>query len=66
MHDVHNVETSSSKLLNLNFFKGYFLRKLINKSDFNFEKDLLNQARVMEAARRSNQKRRSVKISEIK
>ena len=38
----------------------------INKSDFDFEKDLLNQARVMEAARRSNQKRRAVRISEIK
>jgi len=37
----------------------------INKSNFNFEKDLLNQARVMEAARRSSQQRRIVNISEI-
>ena len=37
----------------------------ISKSNFNFEKDLLNQARVMEAARRSSQQRRMVNISEI-
>lgn len=37
----------------------------INKSNFNFEDDLLNQARVMEAGRRSSQEKRMVNISEI-
>ena len=38
----------------------------IKKSKFNFEKDLIKQARVMEAARRSFKEKRIIKISEIK
>jgi len=37
----------------------------ISKVNFDFEKDLLSQARVMEAARRSSQQKRMVNISEI-
>ncbi|RZD41858.1 MAG: dehydrogenase, partial [Thaumarchaeota archaeon] len=35
------------------------------KNQINFEKDIINQAKVMEAARISNKEKRSVKISEI-
>lgn len=37
----------------------------IKKCEFEFERDLLNQAKVLEAARRSNQEKRRVNISEI-
>ena len=37
-----------------------------NSSNYNFEDDLLNQARVMEAARISNKEKRYVKINEVK
>ena len=33
---------------------------------FDFEKDIINQAKIMEAARISNKEKRTVKISEIK
>ena len=36
-----------------------------NKIQFDFEKDIINQAKTMEAARISNKEKRSVKISEI-
>ena len=36
-----------------------------SKSNFNFEKDLLEQARVIEAARKSNREKRRINISEI-
>jgi dTDP-3,4-didehydro-2,6-dideoxy-alpha-D-glucose 3-reductase len=36
-----------------------------SKSNFNFEEDLLKQARVVEAARKSNRENRRVNISEI-
>lgn len=39
--------------------------KTKNSSSFNFEKELLNQAKVMEAARISEQEKRYVKINEI-
>ncbi|EPA05302.1 Gfo/Idh/MocA family protein [Candidatus Nitrosarchaeum limnium] len=35
------------------------------KHSFNFERDLLNQARIMEAGRRSSQQKRMINISEI-
>ena len=50
------------KLMVDNFAKEIQGRK---KSSFNFEKDLLNQARVMEAGRRSSQQKRMINISEI-
>ena len=44
-----------------------FVKELKNPdtSSFNFEEDLLNQARVMEAARMSDREKRYVKIDEI-
>jgi predicted dehydrogenase len=44
-----------------------FSKEIKNKKiKLNFEKDIINQAKVMEAARISNKEKRNVKISEIK
>ena len=44
-----------------------FSKEIKNKKiKFDFEKDIINQAKVMEAARKSNKEKRVVKISEIK
>ena len=53
-----------NKIVRLDGFSQEILN--IKKSKFNFEKDLIKQARVMEAARRSFKEKRTVKISEIK
>ena len=44
-----------------------FSKEIQNKRKrIDFEKDIINQAKVMEAARISNKEKRMVKISEIK
>jgi len=50
--------------LMINSFSNEILKP--NSSWFDFEKDLLNQAKVMEASRISNNEKRFVKIEEIK
>ena len=43
-----------------------FIKVIKKKKSINFEKELLLQAKVMEAARKSNKEKRRVKIKEIK
>lgn len=67
------INSSENKEINIkpaNHFKlmiDAFSKEIqgIQKSEFNFEDDLLNQARVMEACRISNTENRMVKVSEI-
>lgn len=58
------------KINPVNHFKmmiDFFSKEILyeNKEKFNFEKDLLNQSKVLEAARKSHREKRVVNISEI-
>ncbi len=52
-HFITMIESFSSEILN------------IKKTDFNWEKDIINQSRVLEAARKSHQLNKIIKINEI-
>lgn len=58
------IQQADHFLLMLDAFSNELLSK--NSSNFNFENDLLQQARVMEAARLSAKKNRTIRISDIK
>lgn len=58
------IQQADHFLLMLDAFSSELLSK--NSSDFNFENDLLQQARVMEAARLSAKKNQTIRISDIK
>ena len=51
-------------LLMIDYFSKVLTKKIT--PNFNFEEDLLKQAQVMEAARKSFQTKKSIKINEIK
>ena len=67
---INTKKITEIKIKPANHFKlmiDNFSKEIKNdKSKYNFEKDIINQAKIMEAARISNKEKRSVKISEIK
>jgi len=66
---INTKKVTEIKIKPANHFKlmiNNFAKEIKNKKNqINFEKDIINQAKVMEAARISNKEKRSVKISEI-
>jgi len=66
---INTKKVTETKIKPANHFKlmiNNFAKEIKNKKNqINFEKDIINQAKVMEAARISNKEKRSVKISEI-
>ena len=67
---INTTKRTEIKIKPTNHFKSMidnFSKEIQNKKiKFDFEKDIINQAKVMEAARKSNKEKRVVKISEIK
>jgi predicted dehydrogenase len=67
---INTTKVTEIKIKPANHFKlmiNNFSKEIQNKRKrIDFEKDIINQAKVMEAARISNKEKRMVKISEIK
>lgn len=67
---INTKKSTEIKIKPTNHFKlmiNSFSKEIQNKMiKFDFEKDIINQAKIMEAARISNKEKRTVKISEIK
>ena len=68
---IHGKKNREIKIKPANHFKimiDFFSKEILhkNKKKSNFEKDLLNQSKVLEAARKSHREKRIVNISEIK
>ncbi|RZD42430.1 MAG: dehydrogenase [Thaumarchaeota archaeon] len=68
--EINTEKIIKMKVKPVNHFKlmiDYFSKEIQmkSKSNFNFEEDLLKQAQVIEAARKSNKEKRRIKISEI-
>ena len=66
---INTTKNIEIKIKPTNHFKlmiDSFSKEIQNKKiKFDFEKDIINQAKVMEAARKSNKEKKVVKISEI-
>lgn len=62
-----NIEMNIKPVNHFKLMIDEFSKEILgtHKSKLNFEEDLLKQARIMEAARRSSREKRIVKISEI-
>ena len=66
---INTKKVTETKIKPTNHFKlmiNNFAKEIKKgKNQINFEKDIINQAKIMEATRISNKEERSVKISEI-
>lgn len=62
--NIVSIKPVNHFLLMIDYFSKFLTRK--TNLNFNFEEDLLKQARIMEAARKSFQTKKTIKINEIK